>query len=624
MSILTRNFIIYGNQAPIDNNLEKCIICSKLKNKEFMDNEIKICYECKFSGAYECIVCKIALQYIPKDIKCKHILCDKHYDIVYKHNNHIDKNKECPVCIDDSLIEKLKKDGAFDNDKDNNNPKSENINIQHCTISSTEIANDLMCKKCSSVTYENIVLFTCGHFLCDDCYFNTYSKYLNPQIKCHVCNEKVTICKNILSDRQKKILDDTVVNCKDCKKDMTFKEFREHGEKYRVIMVTCPKCSETIKNNKLKNHALICDYSERICSACNLKLLKKDFDNHIKTFCPKKVIICNKCSTQYLKINETQHSLNCPMNITNCSCGAEYYRKNMYEHKKICPEAYVLCKFYVGLKCNFQDKRKNIKNHECTHYKKDSSGTNDNNFFFDSLENIANLLNVSPEENLIPPDTSKSIYNITTDKKIDEQTLSFKNNNIDYDIGTYWDLCDTTISWEVARIIDSRIVNNVKELYFTYINWGPNYDEWVRCDSKRILPLGTITRHNPYVGKRILAKFDKLLYPCTIVKIYAKVLFIARNGDFKLKKLPYTRLCEKSREFVNCDLFENFKIDDVVTLRYNAKYIPAKIIDMTLENVKFSIIESSDDFYKGNKIMTISYENVCSGNFVYPLYMQLY
>ena len=624
-------------------NILACILCRQPRTSDVLDSE-NVCYECSFATDDKCVVCQKPAYstFIPD---CDHILCRIHYDQYYN-NDNIDTI--CPICNDNNsdsrqnsnftrrpTFDRIMLRQLFNRIYDISHSNNNNINSSLSTNNDDNIDNNdivtkddhflddedlknykehneldpesdklVRCPVCLSSLYEDIVLPNCGHFLCKSCYNRV------DENKCPTCREYMTLCKKILVDNQMKLLYDTKVKCQDCNGlEMTFKEFREHEKSFRIVPVTCKLCDNKVKNILLEKHMKICGEESTTCSQCKIILCKKDLAYHINEICDKTKIKC-KCDKEFMREFSEKHQLICGLNNNICcECKSEFKNSHLELHLDMCPEAYVLCKYSFGLNCTYQEKRKNMYQHEIQHIQK----------IPDKIEICNSDSEIKIDQKSISKIFYKNYHKLLDDDNLIKETLKgIIDYKLEYKLGSFWDVLNNKGHWCVARIIN--IINHKKNnlLYVKFRDFDSEYNELINTNEKRFVPFGTISKYNLYPGKTILAKFDSCYYPSTIVSLSSKELTVYRNLDFEETVIPKTILTSKYKVLEH---IESIKVGDILLVSYYDRFVPGKICELDKDNVKFVLLISSDNVYKtSDDLHIISYKNVCDFTKARPLY----
>ena len=140
--------------------------------------------------------------------------------------------------------------------------------------------------------------------------------------------------------------------------------------KINNLKVHCPNkgCEQIVRLGDVKSHKQGCDFlSVKCTNSCGKAIMKKDLQFHCQNKCSKRKVSCQHCgqSGTHEAITSQTHTSSCPEVPLRCDnlCGAlKMKRKNMSQHKQICPEATVSCMF-AEAGCTVTTKRKDLDSH---------------------------------------------------------------------------------------------------------------------------------------------------------------------------------------------------------------------------------------------------------------------
>lgn len=125
-------------------------------------------------------------------------------------------------------------------------------------------------------------------------------------------------------------------------------------------------CQVGTELGQLEAHLQKCDYVELSCTqGCKMKVFRKDIRVHNEYYCRKRISLCPYCHIQGCFDNiTTQHRQVCPEYPVGCprKCSESdepIKRKNLQDHKKICPLEPIMCNL-----CNEALIRQKIKAHK--------------------------------------------------------------------------------------------------------------------------------------------------------------------------------------------------------------------------------------------------------------------
>ena len=144
----------------------------------------------------------------------------------------------------------------------------------------------------------------------------------------------------------------------------------EHKETCPKFPLSCPNSCGVSKifRENVKNHRNTCPLEEINCfHECGTVLQRQNLTSHIEAECPRREVECQYCHVKgEHQFIEGNHKEECPKFPLPCPNACEVFnmpRKDMKEHRKICPLEVVQCEYYsVG--CEAKIVRKNQKAHE--------------------------------------------------------------------------------------------------------------------------------------------------------------------------------------------------------------------------------------------------------------------
>lgn len=170
------------------------------------------------------------------------------------------------------------------------------------------------------------------HTFCKECFEEFMEKTNNKQ--CPICKTKIFM-KNVVK--------------------------LEHDIKFDNLKIKCKRnlfCNWTGTVMELENHEEKCDYSEVECCECEVKMHRKDFNEHIENICPEVLIKCELCSNSVKRKKIDKHA-----EKKNCEyCDKLVNKCIMLKHYMECPEQMKPC-----VECGLAVKNKNKESHvfEC-------------------------------------------------------------------------------------------------------------------------------------------------------------------------------------------------------------------------------------------------------------------
>ena len=140
--------------------------------------------------------------------------------------------------------------------------------------------------------------------------------------------------------------------------------------KIKDLKVHCPNkgCNHMIRRGDVESHKQKCDFlSVKCTNSCGMAIMKIDLQFHCQNKCSKRKVACQYCgqSGTHEAITSLTHTSSCPDILFCCDnfCGAlKMKRKNLSQHKQICPEETVSCTF-AEAGCTVTTKRKDLDSH---------------------------------------------------------------------------------------------------------------------------------------------------------------------------------------------------------------------------------------------------------------------
>ena len=141
------------------------------------------------------------------------------------------------------------------------------------------------------------------------------------------------------------------------------------------VKIPCPNthCKALVPRFKLSDHLTTCEYALLHCpNKCmentkEVRMLRRDLDQHLKNKCPNRQHQCPHCKDtgRYCDITTT-HLYTCPkVNIPcpNSDCKALVPHCELADHRSKCPFERVPCK-HAGIGCKEELFRKDLEQHE--------------------------------------------------------------------------------------------------------------------------------------------------------------------------------------------------------------------------------------------------------------------
>ena len=166
----------------------------------------------------------------------------------------------------------------------------------------------LSCLICLSVVRRPVSCEKCQESFCSIC----IDSHILQKKTCPKCMEDFKKTKNRVLNQ---LLDTISINCPSkCGQIIQYNQVTDHLSVHCEKMIksfTCHQCNSTLEasglnDNRLKEHVEICRYSNLNCIYCNSLLKRKDIALHIER-CPKRMILCDICTTKYPAETEYAH-----------------------------------------------------------------------------------------------------------------------------------------------------------------------------------------------------------------------------------------------------------------------------------------------------------------------------
>lgn len=191
------------------------------------------------------------------------------------------------------------------------------------------IAENFVCSICLNISLPMAQCSNCDSITC----FSCSKKYNRCTTRC--AGRMIRISRRMESA----ILKIKVVcNNKNCSSIIAIEEYNKHKNECLFEVVNCTNncCKYSGPRGTIRNHALKCEFLQKMCTFCYSYFVQKEHVEHEKV-CPEKKAIC-------------------PYN-KDCK---NIYNKNLEKHKKECPYKKVSCN-----KCELEMFQKDVKNHDC-------------------------------------------------------------------------------------------------------------------------------------------------------------------------------------------------------------------------------------------------------------------
>lgn len=208
------------------------------------------------------------------------------------------------------------------------------------------IIAEYLCPLCNGVA-DKPVIDICGHLFCEVC----IAKHLNSLGKSKVCPITKDIYSNNVVEQIvhsmpyiKGILDRQKLKCVNkCEWVGKLGDFPDHEKnECKNIPITCVNlyegCRVTLIRSEIDSHIETCEFKPSMCEFCNLKVAKKQIDDHLG-MCPNFRVSCtNECDNTFQRKELEQHLKNdCVNTIIECTfskigCEVKTKRKDLYDH----------------------------------------------------------------------------------------------------------------------------------------------------------------------------------------------------------------------------------------------------------------------------------------------------
>jgi hypothetical protein len=353
-------------------------------------------------------------------------------------------------------------------------------------------------------------------------------------------------------------------------------------------------CNWEGKLLQLKNHLeKECNYQNVKCSECKLTLLRKDLNSHLfKCNYDKNIkIICKFCNEEIKNEKIEEHFEKCPEIFEDCdkNCGKKIKRKDLFNHKLICPENITKCQYW-NYGCKKLIKRKYKEDHEkleiYNHYNLINDALN-NKIENNQKKEILNIINKLEEEIRKKEKNEKFFEKIRKDGKkekdasdffwelkIEHQKQSKKNKNYDDD---YIPFTGNPIQFFTEREnIDNKIIQFENERILYLGNYYNNFQ-----DGKYYY---VISKNNLDIMKNTHFKFK--IYPDPSTNAFPWIAFgiyiIKNEKEYifnKLNKYPSNGLYCIDLESNTCndgkycnsesdDITDRLNLNTVITMSY--------------------------------------------------------
>ena len=304
---------------------------------------------------------------------------------------------------------------------------------------------------------------------------NNEKKENRNKIVCNKCylriNQNESLFKEYLLDRQssnivKQIIGNYKVSCLnlECDWEGKLSQLNIHMKKEcKYQPVKCPnkECKLILLRKELNYHLIHCYYDESIkikCNFCKKEIRKRNIEEHFEE-CPEILIDCDK------------------------NCGKKIKRKDLVQHKLVCFENIMKCKFWI-FGCKKLIKRKYKEDHEkleiYNHYNLI------NEFYKNKIEDInekIKVLNIINKLEIQIKEKEKKEEEVLLKKKRNEEERE-KNNSYLY--------------WNTKIIEQNKLLKNYKK-----------YDEYIPFTGN---PITFVSERENINNKIIILKNEKIYY----------------------------------------------------------------------------------------------------------------
>nr|ALA55871.1 TNF receptor-associated factor 6 protein [Cyclina sinensis] len=137
-----------------------------------------------------------------------------------------------------------------------------------------------------------------------------------------------------------------------------------------VLNVKCPNhtkgCDQIVVLKHLQTHLENCIFSLTPCpNECTSVLMRGRLSEHLQNQCPKRIIRCSLCQSEFVAEKKQDHQLDCPEAIINCpSCELQLKRQLLTQHLNTeCKKALTRCQYQL-LGCPYEGERQSLEDHE--------------------------------------------------------------------------------------------------------------------------------------------------------------------------------------------------------------------------------------------------------------------
>ena len=198
------------------------------------------------------------------------------------------------------------------------------IDLEDVAKEDHHIAEEFICCICQLIVVDPVACFYCDTLFCKECIRDWAKIKKECPNRCHYKEGKLNV--SLL-----RVLSKIRVNCKICFKTVSYESLLGiHKLVCEGREINCLYCDLKIKMFKFKEHRdNECQYSFSVCSFCQFKIIKRDFDAHMQQ-CKSIIISCPYCKQSMKKIDSERHLLECgEFKESCCNCKEEYKRDEL-------------------------------------------------------------------------------------------------------------------------------------------------------------------------------------------------------------------------------------------------------------------------------------------------------
>ena len=361
--------------------------------------------------------------------------------------------------------------------------------------------------------------------------------YVLCKLKCGV-----VLIRNELEKHEKETCSQRIVKCDHCKKVYKSYKFNEHLNKCPKMKVPCDLCDTQITREDMPQHLKYdCGIVQEACKlGCGLKISRNELKIHEKDTCVQREIACEHCDISLKFIYWSRHLEECPNVKVTCElCSEEKYRKDMTEHlKDYCPEKMLECPF-VKYKCITRIRRKDMDNHleekETKHLGLKLSAMED--WITKQSEEITKQSEEITKQNEKITKQSEEITKQSGEiTKQNEKIKKLKDENEKQNreiesekrlIHPLYSISDVTmLSWEIGNVIGLMMSGNGHSMSKQYLVDGCSCSFRIRCNRELsiIFPGTTRKYDNPFIAKCRIALDSSNIVDCGKIEVKQKDL----------------------------------------------------------------------------------------------------